>query len=42
VHAAARHQPDERPAEHLLVVADVVREYPVTAGAVLQRKVDTV
>jgi peptide/nickel transport system ATP-binding protein len=27
---------------HLLEIADVVREYPVTAGAILQRKVDSV
>jgi peptide/nickel transport system ATP-binding protein len=27
---------------HLLEIADVVREYPVTAGAVLQRKVNSV
>ena len=27
---------------HLLEIADVVREYPVTAGAILQRKVNSV
>jgi peptide/nickel transport system ATP-binding protein len=34
----------ERPkqAEHLLEVTNVVREYPVTAGALLQRKVNSV
>ncbi len=40
--AAARADPAPRANGRLLEVADVVREYPVTAGAILQRKVNSV
>jgi oligopeptide/dipeptide ABC transporter ATP-binding protein len=38
----ARDQPVGPGAEPVLVLTDVVREYPVTAGAILQRKVSSV
>jgi peptide/nickel transport system ATP-binding protein len=42
IHAGSRAAPARATNGHLLEVVDVVREYPVTAGAILQRKVNSV
>jgi oligopeptide/dipeptide ABC transporter ATP-binding protein len=42
VQAGAAADPARRAGGHLLEVVDVVREYPVTAGAILQRRVNSV
>jgi peptide/nickel transport system ATP-binding protein len=42
VHGGSAAEPTGQTNGHLLEVADVVREYPVTAGAVLRRKINSV
>jgi peptide/nickel transport system ATP-binding protein len=42
VHPRSSVDPARAANGHLLEIADVVREYPVTAGAILQRKVNSV
>src|ERR1700759_2686245 len=42
VHRRATAEPDQPSNGHLLEIVDAVREYPVTAGAILQRKVNSV
>jgi peptide/nickel transport system ATP-binding protein len=42
IQAGSAAAPKRRTNGHLLEIVDVVREYPVTAGAVLRRKIDSV